>query len=256
MNEKPSILAELSSPELATIISRIELAVIAIGSCEQHGPNMSLRADTAIADALAQQIVQRLAPRALLLPAIPYGFSYLHRNFPGMISLRSETIEAIFEDIVVSLKNLGIGSLLIVNGHGHNMPCLQVAMTNLRHKHKVKIATCFYITLASDVIRSRIDSSNFGHACQMEVSVALHLAPHIVKNDQLADGDIKPWPPHSRGPAAMSWPFTYDQITSNGVLGNAPVATAEFGREITETTVERTIEFVEAVLASGTPEWD
>ncbi len=249
-------LADMSSVELARALPSVEMAVIPIGSCEQHGPNMALQTDAVIACALSERIAQRLAPRALLIPGIPYGFSWLHKNFPGMISLRYETLAGFIEDIVVSLKHMGIGSFLIVNGHGHNMPPLQVIMTKLRHEQHVKIATCFYVNVASDVIEERITSKTFGHACEMESSVALCLAPKILRKDQFTEGDIKSTPPHSRGRASLSWPFVYDQLTGNGALGDARLASLEVGTEIVDTAISRTIEFVEAVLAKGTPEWD
>lgn len=257
MGNDTLILADMSWPELERVLPSVELAVIPTGSCEQHGPNMSLQTDARISYALAERIAQRLYPRALLTPVVPFGFSYLHKNFPGMITLRYETLAGIIEDMVVSLKRMGISVFLIVNGHGHNMPCLRVIMTKLRHEQRVKIATCDYISLASDVIKEGVKSDRYAHACEMEVSMALYLAPHLVKQDQLTKGDLKPLPyPYSRGEISLAWPFTYDQLTSNGALGNAPAASVEFGREIAETTISRTLEFVEALLAKDSPEWD
>lgn len=256
MNKDILALADMSWPELEQTLSSVELAIIPTGSCEQHGPNMTFQTDAGIAHALAERIAERLYPRALLTPAVPFGFSFLHKNFSGTISLRHETFAGIVEDIVVSLKRAGIHTFLIVNGHGHNMSGLSVAMTKLRHEHEVKIATCFWLSLARDVIKAGVESERYGHACEVEVSVALYLAPHVVKQDQLTAGDLKPLPyPYSRGELSLAWPFTYDQLTANGALGNAPAASVEFGREIVQTTISRTLEFVEALLAEDSPEW-
>ncbi len=257
MGNDTLILANMSWPELERILPSVELAIIPTGSCEQHGPNMTFQTDAGISYALAERIAQRLYPRALLTPVVPFGFSFLHKNFPGMITLRHETLAGIIEDMVVSLKRMGIKAFLIVNAHGHNMPCLRVIMTKIRHEQQVKIATSYYISLASDVIKEGLESDRYGHACEMEVSMALYLAPRLVKHGQLTKGDLKPLPyPYSRGEISLAWPFTYDQLTANGALGNAPAASLEFGREITETTISRTLEFVEALLAEGSPEWD
>jgi creatinine amidohydrolase len=241
-------LADMSYIELEVALKSTEMAIIPIGSCEQHGPNMTLQTDAVIANALAEIITERLAPRALLVPGIPYGFSWLHEKFQGMISLRYETLAGLIEDIVVSLKRMGIESFLIVNGHGHNTPPLQVVMTKLRHEQHIRIASCIWLTLASDVIERKVTSKIFGHACEMETSVALYLAPEIIKHEQLTSGDVKKIPPYSRGSTSLSWPFTYDQLTRNGSLGDARLASFEIGKEIVETTISRTIEFVESVL--------
>ncbi len=37
-------------------------------------------------------------------------------------------------------------------------------------------------------------SDVWGHACEIEVSMSMYLAPHIVKTDKLAKGDIKGYP--------------------------------------------------------------
>ncbi len=257
MSKDALVLADMSWPEIQQTLSSVELAIIPTGSCEQHGPNMTFQTDAGIAFALAERIAQRLYPRALLTPVVPFGFSFLHKNFPGTIYLRHETFAGIIEDIVTSLKRAGIRAFLIVNGHGHNMPGLRVVMTKIRHEQKVKIATSFYLNLASDVIKEGVVSERYGHACEAEVSTALYLAPHLVKQDQLCQGDVKPLPyPYSRGEVSLAWPFTYDQLTTNGALGNAPAATVEFGRKIVETTISRTLEFVEMLLAEGSPEWE
>lgn len=80
------VLTHMSWPEVRSALETVRLAIIPTGSCEQHGPNMTLETDAAICYALAERLAQRLYPRALLAPLLPWGVSPHHMNFPGTIT--------------------------------------------------------------------------------------------------------------------------------------------------------------------------
>ncbi len=60
------------------------MALIAVGSSEQHGPNLSMQADTAQAHAFATKLAERLYPQVLLAPPLHVGLSEHHMNFPAL----------------------------------------------------------------------------------------------------------------------------------------------------------------------------
>ena len=76
-------LHKMSWPEVAKAAETVELVLIPIGSTEQHGPNLGLGQDHVIANAYCERAAERLAPRLLALPAIPWGISDHHMNFPA-----------------------------------------------------------------------------------------------------------------------------------------------------------------------------
>jgi creatinine amidohydrolase len=57
-------------------------------------------------------------------PVTPFGNSEYFRSFPGTISVRSETLAAVAEDVCGSLLDHGFERLLFVNGHSGNDPIL------------------------------------------------------------------------------------------------------------------------------------
>lgn len=252
MSTSPAyILAHMSWPEVEEALDSIRLAIVPTGSCEQHGPNMTMETDAAICHALAQRLTQRLHPRALLVPTVPWGVSPHHMNFPGTITLRSETYSALLHDIVASLNTHGLSHFLFVNGHGGNVASLDVTVMSLRRELDIQTAFMFWLDLAADVIAAGATTDRYGHACEVEASVGLALAPHIVKDGRQA-GDLLPYShPHidTGSDTRVSYPFMFDELTANGALGDARQASREFGEEIVTTTLERAVEFAESFIS-------
>lgn len=246
------ILAHMTWPEVKAAMGTVRLAIIATGSCEQHGPNMTLETDAAICYAIGERLAARLYPRALLAPVLPLGVSPHHMSFPGTITLRAETYDAMLHDTVASLKSHGIHHYLLVNGHGGNMASLDVASLKMRRELDVNVAVMFYMQLAADVMRAGAKTTVYGHACEVEASVGLYIAPHTVKAERV-EGDIHPYAhAHTDNKAAyrLGYPFLFEELTGNGALGDARLATVEFGQKIVETAIERTLEFLKTFMPS------
>ena len=123
MNPDP-IQRPTSSPVLPTrscvdpSVTGARVAVLPIGSFEQHGPHMPLTTDTLVAVAIANAIASEVA--IWLLPPTTVGCSHEHAGFPGTISISAMTLAAIVNDIAVSLHTQGIDHLVLINGHGGN----------------------------------------------------------------------------------------------------------------------------------------
>jgi hypothetical protein len=60
------LLTRMSWPEVRSALKTVRLAIIPTGSCEQHGPNMTLETDAVLCSAPAERLAQCLYPRALL----------------------------------------------------------------------------------------------------------------------------------------------------------------------------------------------
>ena len=101
------------------------VAVLPVGSFEQHGPYLPLVTDTLIATAIAHAIARHHP--VFELPAITYGCSHEHAAFPGNLSISATTLSAVVVDITESLAQQGINGLIIVNAHGGNAVLTNVA---------------------------------------------------------------------------------------------------------------------------------
>ena len=244
------VLSQMSWPEVQEALKTAQLVIIPTGSCEQHGPNMTMETDAAICYALAEKLAQRLHPRALLTSVVPWGISPHHMSVPGTITLRSTTYEAILWDIVSSLKSHGIKYFLFVNGHGGNMDALNLISLKMRTELNVQVAVMFYLHLSADVVKAGSQTRLYGHACEVEVSVGQYLAPKTVK-ENLVPGDVLPYA-HAytdiKAATRVDYPFVFEDFTANGALGDARLATIEFGQDIIETTLDRTLQFLATFL--------
>ncbi len=108
-------------PELRKIIKKYNVAIIPVGSIEQHGPHLPVSTDTDIISEVASQLAEKC--NFMLLPTISYGVSFEHAPFFNL-SLKSQTLEQLLIDICISLSKNGIKSIFILNGHYGNQKSL------------------------------------------------------------------------------------------------------------------------------------
>src|SRR3712207_6433533 len=124
-------LARMTSPEAGEALARAEVAIIPVGATEQHGPNLSLETDTAIAYRLSLRIAEAIWPRAVVTPPLPFGVSHHHMRFPGTMTLSPDTFQAVLIDVVQSLRRHGVRRVFVLDGHAGNQGALDVLMTKL-----------------------------------------------------------------------------------------------------------------------------
>ena len=246
MESKRFILTEMSWPEVKGALKTVKAAVIPVGAHEQHGPNLAESCDAVRATEFCRLLAERMHPEILVTPTVNMGISYHHLPFPGTISLRPETLQAVIRDIVYSLSLHGIKKYFIVNAHGGNQQTLGVAVTNISQELGVQMAWTQYTNFSTEAIAKHVKSEMFGHSCEREVSEALYLAPQIIKKDKLEKGKIKGMPykyaTASGRPLGIS--YTFDQVTENGALGDATKATYEAGKDICEEALEKLSDFL------------
>jgi creatinine amidohydrolase len=252
MAQKAHILSEMTWPEAEKALAQVKVALVPVGSFEQHGPHGTFEVDTGRAYGFGKLLAARMYPQAVLAPTINLGVSYHHINFPGTITLRPETFIAAVYDVVWSLHQHGVDRFLILNGHGGNIPALGVLIVKLREELGVKVAWTSFTSLGREVIDTEVTSESDGHACEGEISQALYLAPHTVRQEALAPGEYKGYPYRHLGEGYnLGYPYRFDEITANGALGDATQASWELGQAIIEAALEKAVEFLEDFIAEG-----
>ncbi|MBX5435883.1 MAG: creatininase family protein [Alicyclobacillaceae bacterium] len=227
-------------PEVKEALRHVKLAVIPLGAHEQHGPHINESCDNVLAEQFARRLVDRLHPWAVMAPTIPFGISIHHIHFPGTITLRTETLIQVLRDVVWSLQQHGLNNFLIVNSHGGNQSLLGVACTQLSYELKARVCYAKTTASAKEAIRTHVKSALFGHSCEREVSEALYMAPHLVRQDQLQPGEIVEgkWRLLRPGQPIQGFYF-YEEMTANGCIGNGPAGSFEAGAAIVEEALDR-----------------
>ncbi|MET8678879.1 creatininase family protein [Streptomyces sp. NPDC004647] len=216
-------LLPLSTTE-ETRAQRADVAVLPIGSFEQHGAFLPLVTDTVIACTIAGEIAA--AYPVLHLPPVTISCSHEHAAWPGTVSISATTLYAVVRDIADSLRRSGIGTLILVNGHGGNYVLRNVVQESFGGGTRMAL---FPGSADWDAARARAGiqtpSHSDMHAGEVETSILLHAHPQLVRpgyetSDCLAD-DRK----HllSLGMSAF---------TESGVIGRPSMASAGKGKEL------------------------
>jgi creatinine amidohydrolase/Fe(II)-dependent formamide hydrolase-like protein len=241
------IWGELTWPEAQNRLKEIDIALLPVGSLEQHGPHLPLDTDAFDAYYLARQVAQTCSvPKPLVLPLIPYGVSYHHDDFSGTIKISPQALSQLVYEIGMSAAKNGITKLVIINGHGGNIPSLQFAAQMInRDAH---IFTCVETGETSDKdILSLIETPNDVHAGEIETSTTLAIRPHVVRRDKIR----KFIPKFSSrylnfsSKRSVEWYARIAKISSSGVLGDPTKASRDKGRKIWAVMIEHLVEFVE-----------
>ena len=99
-------LADLHWPEVTRLEKESIVAVVPVGSMEQHGPHLPFQVDVFISSRLGEDVEKRI-PEILLLPPIWTGVSAHHMDFPGTITIRARVFMDLLHDICASLHHQG-----------------------------------------------------------------------------------------------------------------------------------------------------
>lgn len=252
------ILSEMTWPELAKVKDEIEIVLIPVGSCEQHGPSMTYATDAVRAYEYSKLVAERLGSRALVCPPVSYGISPHHMCFPGTVTLRPETLMNLLCDICISLSKHGFRSFAFLSGHGGNNAVLNVTVTKLKTEYGIE---SFFSPIGGGMYEDVVDPAwgwgsprMRGHACEAEASQALAICPWIVRDERIAgdmveDGiQFREDNPFRHG---GTWSYSWDEWSRNGSLGDIRKASAEAGRICNERSMERMLQMIEYFLSRG-----
>lgn len=173
--------------ELANLPLADTVAVVPIGSLEQHGLHLPVDTDTRTATFVAEHAAIRAGVPTLVLPAIPYGLSIHHMAHGGTVTLRVQTVLALLEDVCRSVCDQGIDRMLILSGHGGNRGAIGAAAQELSFRLGRQIEACCWFDLIEDQIDAIMEGPihDVGHSGEAETSAMLYLAPEEVRTDRL-----------------------------------------------------------------------
>jgi creatinine amidohydrolase len=232
-------LAELTSPAIGRLLERPHVALLPVGSTEQHGPHLPLDVDIRLATALCDEAARAAGPdiAALVAPPLALGVSEHHMGFPGTLSLDAETFVAVLFQIGRSLVRHGFDRLLIVNGHAGNVGAIQVASAKLRLEGGARcVLFLSHWSLGGKAFASVRESlaGGTGHACEYETSLYLHVRPDLVDMDAAVCEPASPpfpgAPPLDLFVAPLFAAALGHDFSGSGVIGDPTLASAEKGR--------------------------
>lgn len=219
----------MTSPGFARLAKAGRLFILPFGSLEEHGPHLPLGTDTMQAEEVARRVAEEFG--AVLLPAIGYGECRSTRNFPGTLSLSSETVQALAFDILSELARNGASKVLVLTGHagsGHMAALRLGAQRAVEARPDLRVMVLSDYDLAYE-LKGKEFPEDDGHAGMIETSRILNIRPELVGKER----------PHgaSRPPRFMVLPDPERHIPT-GVMGDSRGSEAAKGARIDDHIVE------------------
>jgi creatinine amidohydrolase len=248
---------KLTWPEINDAIEMGKVCVVPCGAVEQHGPHLPLDVDLVCPVGIAHGAGKQLPEKMLVLPPYWLGYCGHVMDFPGTMNGHYEHFMHSVLDIVKSLAYHGFKKIILLNGHGSNMPNLDLVARrgNLETDAECVLMAWWQLLTVDKAFLPRWRESKFpggcAHACELETSLYLYLDGDNVRKDQIKSGTVSFNEEESpflyvdlfgHGPANLtSWTSSY---SATGVLGEAELATPEKGRQVYEEAVKQLTRFI------------
>ena len=232
------MLHEMSWTEAKEYFIKNDIAILPVGSNEQHGPQNPLGTDHLIAKALAEETAKRTG--VLCLQVVPFGVSSHHKQFWGTIYISPKTLKKYVKETCLSLNYYGVKKIVIVNGHGGNLNALAELARELREKG-IFISIFQWWPAAGKLLPDLFKPEERRHASAEETSVNLALYPEIVNIDKNVDEVVRESVLQSEG---ITLPLDTVDYTASGVFGKSTTASAEKGKIVLETMVGELVKHV------------
>jgi len=205
-----------------SIKKKKQVAVIPIGSVEQHGPHLPVSTDSDIVTEIAKRLSEKKG--YFLLPTLTYGVSFEHAPFFNL-SIRESTLRNVLIDLCSSLLANNIKTVFIINGHHGNLKSIKNIDVKLQKlsKNKLKVFSLSYWHFMK---------REFDHAGFVETSLMLAISKNVkmrfAKKGLITDKMTKQQIKKLGRLANQSFP----KATKNGIWGDPTKATKKDGHVI------------------------
>lgn len=239
---------EFTWEEIRGVVRESRVVLLPVGSIEQHGPHLPLKTDILLAQAFCLEAGRRAPSDIVVMPPISYGFNEHHMDFPGTIEIDGETFIRYLLCVTKSLARHGFRKILLVNGHGSNNPFLDIVARGTIIETEALCGTFMPYSLMRDFIAKISECQWNSHACEVETSLLLYLAPELVKMEKAKKEIGFPitkfhWRSLTK-PSPLNMMDIWSRISETGIAGDPTLATREKGEKIFEAGVTALIDLV------------
>lgn len=227
--------------------------IVPFGSQEQHGPQTPM-GDFMVCERVAVAVAERTG--AVVAPVIPISYSEYFKKYPGTITARASTLSDMLEDYVDSLTSQGWEKIIFFNGHNGNNGLVDHLCRKIHAETGLRIPVLAPFAFRSaEVIKQTYGegSTAIGHGGEPLASLQEYLNPGSVRLDLAVPGKARDF--HGLkvsgvsaiifNGTAVGMHLNYDEITDDGVIGDATEASAEKGKPIFDSMVDGCAAFVE-----------
>ncbi|MFV0552844.1 MAG: creatininase family protein [Anaerorhabdus sp.] len=214
---------DLTSKELEEKIRDNYIAILPIGSCEQHGPHLPITTDIDLAEFMATEIARK--NKAVIFPSLNFGYSWVWTGLSGTITLSQETFKKVVYELTESIVKMGFDKILLVNGHDSNKMALKYVIRDLSEHYDAKFLNIFYPNM-NEIYAKYMESEKwYGmfHAEEFETSLMMAYDESRVRKDNLVS-EYPDKPKYYGIDESSLW-----DVSQSGVFGDATKASKEKG---------------------------
>lgn len=211
------------------------IALVPVGSVEQHGTHMPVATDSMLVEAVACAGAQRVSDDVptLVAPTEWVGSSPHHMSFGGTITGAFDTLLDLLEAIGDCVRDNGFDAVLFVNGHGGNRALVEGVPRVLGPEYPdTDVRACTYFDLPESEYIDGIRGSDHGgmaHAGEFETALMLHLSPELVDESSL-DATMRERDTFGDGSQTAGY-VDFADLSETGAAGDPQPATARAGEK-------------------------
>jgi creatinine amidohydrolase len=184
-------LEDLTWVEAERVIKDYQVALIALGArTKEHGPHLLLKNDYLLAEYLLQRVSDEVP--VIVLPTLQYGYYPAFLEYPGSISIGSETFKNLVMDICRSIHGYGMKKFYVLNTGVSTVGPLARAAEELALLG-IRLHFLNILEVDKKLPAGLLHQEGGTHADEGETSMMLEIAPATVDMSKaVKDFDARP----------------------------------------------------------------
>jgi len=215
------------------------VAVLPISSIESHGPHLPLGSDPHCLDHVVRRVLER--EKVAVLPNLPYTYVAEARILPGAIHIQSDRLMDFVECIFDEVSRNGFKKIVFIHGHGGNIFLGDAFLRRTLEREKDYTAYSIPVFAGkAGEIRGLLETSEWGHACEMETSLDMVACPELVNLKTLGKKTFpsQPGPDVASAGASVNWTMQHPEMA----VGEPQKASPEKGENIMQLWADGIVE--------------
>jgi len=231
------ILENITMTEFRNGLKKTKTIIFPFGTVEEHGSHLPLNTDTLI----IYEALKMIKRNVFLAPPIYYGVCTTTKHHPGTINISPATLRSLARDVVVDTYKKGLRNFLLISGHGgsQHMAALKEVSEELIEELKgIRIAAFSPYDLLWKELSEIAETENDSHAGELETSMVLYLAKHLVKGRAQEEYPKIPKPFIQKD---------YTKFWKGGVWGNPKKASVKKGEQAIKLMKDRITDIIKVI---------
>ncbi|WP_436923203.1 creatininase family protein [Halosimplex amylolyticum] len=242
-----------------------DLALLPVGSTEQHGPHAPLGTDALTAEAVAAAGADAYDGEVVVAPTIPVGVAEEHRHFAGTLWVSEDTFRDYVRETVGSLAHHGWDRVVVVNGHGGNVaPLREVCARVTRHDDAYAVPFTWFDALAldrdwtgdPDAPPVDLEAIAMGHGGPVETALVRAVAPDLIREERLDDAAAGAADGWGEWVAGTNLAYDSAEFAENGAVGDPREGSAALGAWLRDRAAEKVATLLGRVVERDRPRSD